>query len=142
MPIDMNDWASEYKTGTAGASDKLVRRYVKRSDKLSRSVSEDAEKNYAAGVQAAAATKRRQNKLKKLSESDLNAGMEAKGAAAYSAGTAASADKAARGFAPYASAIDTAQASLPPRSQDGMANLTQRAGHIVKALMEKKKQLG
>jgi hypothetical protein len=142
MGIDMNEWVDEYQSGTAQASDKLVRRYIRRTDKLARASSEDAEKNYAAGVNEAVARKTRQKKLKQLSESDLNAGMEAKGAAAYSAGTAASANKAARGFAPYASVIDSTVSKLPPRTQDGMTNLTQRAGAVVKALIDKKKQLG
>lgn len=142
MAIDVNEAGSEYRNGTAGAGDKLVRKYVKRTDKLAKSTSPEAQANYVAGVTNADNQRRRLTKLKQLSEADLNSAMEQKGAAAYSAGTSAGADKFAKNFAPYAAVIDNTVNALKPRTQDAVSNVMNRVAPLAKALADKKKASG
>jgi hypothetical protein len=45
-----------------------------------------------------------------------------------------------RGFRPYREALVAVE--LPPKVADPMANLMNRAGAVVKALVDKKKEIG
>jgi hypothetical protein len=101
--------------------------------------SENAEKNYAAGVNEAVAQKTRQKSLKKVTDSEWKDRSQKKGAPALATGIAQSGDKQAKGFDPFRSALDGL--TLPPRTRDGMLNLTNRGGAVVKALQAKKKSV-
>jgi len=141
MPVSKDEWKAEYVARARAAADKLVKRYVARRDKLARMTSDEAQKNYEEAMRDPAVLKRRLIKLKKLTEEDLNRAMERKGAAAYSVGVEAAADKAADNVAPYLEELDRLLATLPPRTRDPMQNLMRRAGHIVKGLSDLKKRL-
>lgn len=142
MPIDLNDASNEYRTNAPAAAGKLVRRFTQRQGKLAAATSPNAQKAYEEAMRDPAVLQRRQKNLAKLSEEDLNRAMSEKGASAYANGVTAGADKWQKGFQPYASTIDAARANLPARSRDPMANLTNRAGPIVKALSDQKKKQG
>jgi len=141
MSIDKEAWKRKYRDRTAVATDDLVRGYVDRTDKVARMSSDDSQKNYEAAMKDPSVLKRRQNKLKGLSESDLNRAMETKGAARYAEGTAASADKALDNVSPYLDEIDRTVASLPPRTRDPRANVMARVVPIAVNLSEKKKKM-
>ena len=140
--IDMSKWQDNYVSGRQGAGAKLAEKYAGRTGKLDALRSASAEANFKARVLSASALKKRARKLAALTEEQLNDGMRTKGAAAYANVTDLQKTKAANGFAPYAGAINAAVASLPPKTADGMANLTNRAGAVVKAELAKKAEIG
>jgi len=141
MPIDKAAWKRKYQERTAVATDDLVRGYTERTDKVARMASDDAQKNFEASMKDPAVLKRRQNKLKGLSESDLNEAMRTKGAARYAEGTAASADKALDNVTPYLEEIDRTVAALPARTRDPRANVMNRVVPIAVNLSDKKKRM-
>ena len=101
--------------------------------------SDASETSWKAGVDAAFALKKRQKKLKNVSESEWKDRSLKKGAPALSTGIAQSGDKQQKGFEPFRSALDGL--TLPPRTRDGMQNLTNRGGAVVKALQAKAKSV-
>ena len=141
MAIDKEAWKRKYTERTSVASGDLVEGYIKRTDKVARMASEDAQKNFEAAMKDPAVLKRRQTKLKKLSESDLNEAMRTKGAARYAEGTAAAADKALENVTPYLEEIDRIKTTLPARSRDPRKNVIDRVVPIAVGLAEKKKRM-
>ena len=141
MTIDKAKWKDKYERNTAAATGDLVDGYVARTDKVARMASDNAQTNYEAAMRDAAVLKRRQEKLKKLSESDLNEAMRTKGAARYAEGTAASADKALANVEPYLDEIDKITASLKPRTRDPRQNVMDRVVPLAVGLAEKKKRM-
>lgn len=141
MAIDKEAWKRKYRDRTAVATDDLVRGYTERTDKVARMSSDDAQKNYEGAMKDPAVLKRRQAKLKGLSESDLNEAMKTKGAARYAEGTAASADKALENVTPYLEEIDRTVSALPPRTRDPRQNVMNRVVPIAVNLAEKKKRM-
>ena len=109
------------------------------SDWQARATSASAESNYASAVAEAVSTGRRAKALSRVSNSDWQNRASTKGAAAIGPAISGSADKWAKGFSPYSSALEGV--SLPDRTTDGLSNLTARAGAIVSALEAKKKEL-
>jgi hypothetical protein len=142
MAIDKSAWLEDYKSGARARADKWLREYTRTPDKVKKGVSDDAEKLYAEKVTAAISRKARQKALAKLTDADLNAAAEKVGSTAYASGVEAKADKALKNVTPYLEEIDRLLPTLPKRTADPMANLTARAGHIVKGLSELKKKLG
>jgi hypothetical protein len=141
MTIDKAKWKEKYERNTAAATGDLVDGYVARTDKVARMASDDAQTNYEAAMRDAAVLKRRQAKLKKISESDLNEAMRTKGAARYAEGTAASADKALDNVSPFLDEIDKITTSLKPRTRDPRQNVMDRVVPLAVGLAEKKKRM-
>ena len=141
MPIDRTNFKDDYVKGTSGNADKLVRNYVKKTGKLDAAKSDAAEALYAEKIQRAIAKKSRQKGLGRISESDMNAGMQATGAAAYRSKTAAKVGKMMTNVGPYLDALDGLEGRLPPRTADRMANLMNRAGLVVQTLGDLKDKL-
>jgi len=141
MAIDKEAWKRKYTERTAVATGDLVKGYTDRTDKVARMSSDDAQKNFEDAMRDPGVLKRRQVKLKKLSESDLNAAMETKGAARYAEGTAASADKALANVTPYLDEIDSITARLPARTRDPRKNVMDRVVPLAVGLAEKKKRM-
>ena len=141
MPIDRSNFKEDYLRGTSTNADKLVRNYVKKTGKLDAASSEAAEALYAEKIQRAIARKSRQKGLKRISEADMNAGMQATGAAAYRAKTTAKVGKMMGNVEPYLDALDGLEGRLPPRTADRMANLMNRAGMVVQTLGDLKDKL-
>jgi hypothetical protein len=142
MPINLANWKTDYVAGTSANSEKLVREYTNKTGKIEAATSSTAQKNYEDAMRDPKVLARRVSGLRKLSESDLNAGMTAKGASRYREGTAAAADRAAAAFAPVAAVIDSTVSALPARVRDGYQNLVNRAGPIVKNLQAFKEKGG
>ena len=141
MAIDKDEWKRKYTERTAVAGTDLVKGYTARTDKVKRMASDDAQTNFESAMKDPAVLKRRQAKLKKLSEADLNEAMEKKGAARYAEGTAAAADKALANVTPFLEEIDKTVASLPPRTRDPRANVMNRVVPLAVNLNEKKKKM-
>lgn len=142
MGIDRTAAKANYKTGASNNAEKLVSNYVKTTGKLDAAKSDAAEKLYAENVAKAIAEKRRQKALGRVSESDMNAAMTATGAQNYRSGTERGADKQSKNVEPYYAALDALEGKLPARTSDPMANLMNRAGAVVKTMVETKKRIG
>lgn len=96
------------------------------------------EANYAAGIAAAVANSSRSKGLAKVSDSQWQTAAVNKGGARIGPGVTAGADKYSAKFAPYIAALSGL--TLPARTQDGMTNLTNRAGAVVQLMEATKKQ--
>ncbi len=142
MTIDRTASKANYISGASNNAEKLVANYVKTTGKLDKAKSASAEALWAAKIQAAIAQKSRVKGLERVTESDMNAAMQASGAGNYRAGTSRSADKQARNVEPYLAALDGLEGKYPARTADPMANLTNRAGLVVKTLSDLKKRIG
>lgn len=141
MAIDRAKWKDKYTRNTAAATGDLVDGYIARTDKVARMASDDAQRNFEDAMRDAAVLKRRQSKLKKLTESDLNEAMRTKGATRYAEGTAAASDKALENVEPYLTELDSIVAKLPPRTRDPRKNVMDRVIPIAVGLSEKKKRM-
>jgi hypothetical protein len=142
MAIDRTAAKANYVSGASNNADKLVKNYVATPGKLDAARSDAAEKLYAEKTQAAISNKTRQKSLNKVNESDMNTAMQATGAANYRSGTGRAADKQAKNVEPYYAALDSLEGKYPARTADPMANLTNRAGLVVKTLSDLKKRQG
>lgn len=142
MGIDRTAAKQNYVQGASNNAEKLVSNYVKTPGKLDAAKSDTAEKLYADKVAQAIANRSRQKGLQKVSEQDMNAAMAATGAQNYRSGTGRSAEKQARNVEPYYAALDALDGKLPARTADPMANLMNRAGAVVKTMVETKKRVG
>jgi hypothetical protein len=142
MGIDRQAAKTNYVQGASNNAEKLVNNYVKQTGKLDAAKSDAAEKLYADKIAQAVANKSRQKGLNKVSESDMNAAMQATGAQNYRSGTTRSADKQSKNVEPYYAGLDALEGKLPARTSDPMANLMNRAGMVVKTMVEIKKRIG
>lgn len=142
MGIDRSAAKANYVQGASNNAEKLVNNYVKTPGKLDAAKSDTAEKLYADKVAQAIANRSRQKGLQKVSEQDMNAAMAATGAQNYRSGTGRSAEKQAKNVEPYYAALDALEGKLPARTADPMANLMNRAGAVVKTMVETKKRVG
>ncbi len=139
MAIDRTKAKERYVSGASANAEKLVENYIAQPGKLDAAKSDQAEKNYAEQVAKAVAAKARQKALGRLSEQDLNAGMLAKGASAYRAGTNAASGDWASEVEPHLATLDNLK--LPARTSDPMQNIDNRVKGVAKALIETKKRV-
>jgi len=141
MTIDKAKWKDKYTRNTAAATGDLVDGYTARTDKVARMASDAAQANFEAAMRDAAVLKRRQARLKGLSESELNEAMRTKGAARYAEGTAASADKALANVEPYLDEIDKIVGTMKPRTRDPRQNVMERVVPLAVGLRAKKDRM-
>jgi hypothetical protein len=142
MPINRADAKTNYTQGAANNAQKLVKNFVAKTGKIDAARSDAAEQLYAANTQAAIARKARQKALANVTESSMNAAMVATGATNYGSGVDRSKDKWGQKVEPYLAALDGLEGRYPARTSDPMANLTNRAGLVVKTLSDLKKRTG
>ena len=95
------------------------------------------EENYAAGVNQAVADRSRAKGLAKVSDADWKKAAKEKGAVRIAAGMAAAEPKFSAGMAKNLQTIQSV--TIPPRTQDGMANIDNRLKPIAAALIAQKK---
>ena len=133
------DAQADYAASGGRASQKYARKIATVTNWQSQATSAESESNYAAGVQDAVASGRRAKALSSVSNAEWQSRAVTKGAGALASGIGQSAIKWGKGAAPYLSAL--ASVTLPPKTTDGMANLTQRAGAIVAAMEAQKKAI-
>ena len=98
--------------------------------------SDQAEKNWAGGVQQAIALKSRVAGIRRAGNEFWKQRAKDVGATRIGEGVRAGLDRYAANFGPVLSKIHAAVATLPPRTLDPMENLTRRAGPVVKAAHE------
>lgn len=110
----------------------------KTTDWAEKASSDQAEQNYAAGVQEAAAAKRRQKAVSNVSNSEWQGKAANVGAARIGQGMTANADKRARNFEPFRSALDGKE--LSARTTDPIQNV-ERVKEVVQTLVNTKKAL-
>lgn len=139
MPINLAQWAERYRKGTSNNAEFWKSQTIAAPAIIGPATSEAAETLYADKVRAAIENKSRQKALQKLTDSDIKAAVQATPVDVYRTATQTKATKAAKNFAPAAAVIDSAVAGLPARTADGHANLVNRAGPIVDALIAYKK---
>lgn len=138
MPIDRSAAQNDYASGAAGGSEKLVRKYIQRTDKLARAASDAAQASYKAAMSDPKVLARRQSRLKQRTEEDLNNGMRTKGQAAYSTAVQNAAPKWGQATAPYLDVIDAVVPTLPARTRDVAANVNGRVLPLAQKLRAKK----
>ena len=141
MPIDVAAAAEDWVSGAKAKTDKLIRKYTARPDKIARATSDEAQKAYIAGVTDPLNQKLRLIRLKELTDSDLNRAMEAKCRVAYPAGIDAGKDKYARRVDPHLKEIDVIVPKLKPRTPDARTNVMERVSPLAVGLQNKKKAL-
>ncbi len=135
---NVEKWKKRYEEGTSGAGSRLVEGYVEKTGKLAAATSDSAQKSYEEAMKDPKVLKRRQNKLKKLSEDDLNKAMEAKGSTAYTTGTAAAVDKAAQNVSDFLNKQEEIVKSLPPRTRDVKSNVLNRVVPLAEGMSKLK----
>jgi len=141
MPIDVAKAAEYYVEGAKAKADKLVDKYIARTDKLARATSDEADKAYREALADEMTPRLRLMRLKELSEEDLNKAMEEKGKAAYTKGVEFAKEKYQRRFDPFAREIDTIVPKLKPRTRDAETNVLNRVVPIAVGLQNKKRAL-
>lgn len=111
-------------------------RYIKgvqKAEWLTPAGSEQAETNYATGVGAAVAGKRRQAAIKRLSNNDWREPAVKKGGAIIGQRIKDAIPKWRTNFTPVLDAMNSAADGAPPRTTDFMANITNRLVPVVEA---------
>jgi hypothetical protein len=106
---------------------------VNKADWLTPAKSDNAEKNYAAGVGDAVAQKRRQKAIAKLSNEDWKSAAVAKGVPIIGERVRAALGKWQTNWGPMYDQVGAKVASLTPRSTDWRANVNNRVFPVVEA---------
>ena len=132
------DLKSDFVANGQAAAAKLVKNYTARTDKVARASSDDAQARYETAMRDPATLKRRQSKLKKVNEADLNAAMAAKGSSNFSTGIGAAGDKWANNVQPYLDEQDRIVKTLKPAGMDVQANVMNRVAPLAVGLHQKK----
>lgn len=140
-PINKAAAVEDWVDGAKAKSEKLVRKYTERTDKLARATSDDAQNAYVAGVTDPVSQRLRLIRLKELSEEDLNRGMREKGPTTYPAGIDAGKEKYDRRVGPYMDEIDRIVPTMEARTRDARANVMNRVIPIATGLQNKKKAI-
>ena len=108
------------------------------TDWQERAASEQAEANYAAGVQEAINAKRRAKAISQVSNAEWQQKAANLGAARIATGMSAGAEKRTRNFEPYRTALENL--TLSPRTTDPLQNV-ERVKEVVKTMVETKKSI-
>jgi len=140
-PIDVTEASKDWQDGAKAKVSKLVRKYIGTTNKLAAATSDAAQKAYVAGVTDPVSQKLRLQRLKELSEADLNKAMEDAAPVTYPAGIDKSVTKYTRRVTPFMAEIDRIKPTLKPRVRDAAANVTSRVTPIAVGLQNKKKAL-
>jgi len=141
MPIDLTQAGSDWVSGSKAKTDKMIRNYKAKTGKIAAATSDEAQKNYVAGVTDPTSQKLRVTRLKELSDADLDKAMEDKGRTAHPAGVDAAENKYTKHVDPYMKEIDSIVLKLKPRSRDAATNVTNRVTPLAVGLQNKKKAL-
>jgi len=112
---------------------------VQQANWKEKATSDEAERLWKAKLQEAMNANRRQKALDRVSNEDWKQAAIAKGANRIAEGMRQSSSKWAQNWAPYKSALE--QVELPEKTTDPIQNVTNRVGAVVKALVDKKKEL-
>jgi len=139
MAIDLESAAKWFVIGAKAKVDKLVEKYIARTDKLARATSPEADKAYREALADEMTPRLRLLRLKELTEEDLNTAMREKGRPAYPRAVELAKDKYRRRFEPYAREIEAILPKLAPKTRDVERNVMERVLPIAVGLRNKKK---
>lgn len=106
---------------------------VRAADWQTKAASDQAEQNYAAGVQKAIAAKSRQNKIRNVSNTDWQNAAATKGAPIIGDRIRQAVPKWAANWGPIYDSVVTAIGSMRPRTVDYKTNITNRLIPTVEA---------
>jgi len=109
------------------------RQGVESADWQTNAASEQAEQNFAAGVQQAIANKSRQKGIQGVSNQQWREAARVKGANSIGQGIQMGLQRYEQNFAPVLGAMQAAAKALPPRTTDPIANVTARVIPVVQA---------
>jgi len=141
MPIDLTTAKGDWQSGSKAKTDKMVTKYKAKTGKIAAATSDDAQKNYVAGVTDPSSQKLRVVRLKELTDTDLNDAMEAKGRTAHPAGVDAAVEKYGKHVDPYFKEIDAILPKLKAPTRDARTNVMERVIPIAVGLQNKRKAL-
>jgi len=141
MPIDTTAAKEDWQSGAKAKTEKMIKNYKARTDKISRATTDQAQKDYVAGVTDPTSQKLRLVRLKELTDADLNDAMDKKGATAHPAGVDAAVDKYGKHVDPYFKEIDAIVPKLKAPTRDARTNVMERVIPIAVGLQNKKKAL-
>ena len=131
--------AARYKDGIGRAPANYKEGIAATTDWAEKASSDAAEALYKEKLAESMAANRRQNAIKEVSNEEWKKNALDLGGGRIGAGMAANADKRTRNYEPFRVALEGV--TLPERTADPMANLTNRAGAVVKTLVDKKKEI-
>ena len=137
--IDMAKWEKKYKVNAMAAGKEWEEGFLAATGIAAAASSDEAQRLYEEKMNDPDVLSRRQRELAKLSDEDFKRAVRQGGSGLYTKGISAKADKAAKGFAPYAEVINNAVAALPAKVADPEQNVLNRVLPVVKALAEKKR---
>lgn len=132
----------EAKRRYSGSTSVVTDRYragVQAADWKTKASSSSAEELWKQKLQDAMSKNRRQKGIERVSNEEWRTKAINKGAGRIAEGMRQGADDWAREFAPYHSALQSLD--LPDRVADPMQNVTNRVGAVVKAMVDKKREL-
>ena len=124
------------------ALSKIPERYRRKIEKAiwkEAATSEEAEKLWAEALEKAIAAMRRKKALERVDEREWKDKAIKLGSKRIAEGIRENLDKWEERFKPYADVLSSLE--LPPKSADPMENVVNRVGAVVKALVEKKKEI-
>ena len=104
---------------------------IRKADWATPAGSDQAEANYAAGVQDAISKKRRQTKVRNVSNSDWQGAAITKGAPIIGERIRGALDKWARNWGPMYDGVVSKVGTLPPKTTDFRANINNRLVPVV-----------
>lgn len=109
---------------------------IKKADWQTAAASEQAELNYASGVQAAITDKRRQAGVMAVSNQDWQTAAEMKGGPIISNRVLGGIAKYTRNFGPILEQVNRTVATLPARTTSPSQNIRARMEPVVQAMVE------
>ena len=141
MPIDTTAAKDDWQSGSKAKTRKMIDKYKATTGKVAAATTDAAQKNYIAGVTDPVSQKLRLARLKELTDSDLNAAMEAKAPTSHPAGVDAAVEKYSRHVDPYFKEIDVILPKLKAKTRDARVNVMERVIPLAVGLQNKKKAL-
>ena len=129
--------SENYDKGIARAPENYKKGIQRTNDWQEKASSEQAEANYADGVQRAAASKLRQKKVSQVSNEEWKQKAANIGSTRIGSGMKAGAGKRAKNFEPYRQLIEST--SLPERTTDAESNVMNRVVPLAKGMQDLKR---
>jgi len=141
MPIDVTQAGKDFVEGARAKSAKLVRNYTAKTGKIAAATSAEAQKNFEDAMKDPLVLKLRVKRLKELTDADLNARMEAVGAAHFEEGVGAAETKYTSHVDPYAKELDRILPTLKAKTRDARSNVANRVTPLAVGLQNYKKKV-
>ncbi|UTU47204.1 Conserved odinarchaeal virus protein [Huginn virus] len=130
----------QIKARYQGAIAEAARRYAEAAPTIEwQAAAKAAQKLYEQKMSDPTVLARRAKGIDKVTDSAFRQAIISKGVTRINAGMAGAVDKQAANFAPFKAALEAV--TLPEKTTDPLANIDARVKPIVKALVDKKKEI-